>query len=155
MSNVKLQRVQTRNDDERDKQHEDFRLGTQPSQCNYRTTSFLNSSLDTSITATMAARATYNFTKTWLTDPSTYPIIAIMTVALTGASFTMMRYSTQHPDVHFDKDRRQDFFTYQPGEGEHWRAHRFTLANGKRNPINQSQLFDPMFERPENHHIHR
>ncbi|RLO05490.1 hypothetical protein DYB28_005198 [Aphanomyces astaci] len=92
----------------------------------------------------MAARATYNFTKTWLTDPSTYPIIAIMTVALTGASFTMMRYSTQHPDVHFDKDRRQDFFTYQPGEGEHWRAHRFTLANGKRNPINQSQLFDPI-----------
>ncbi|RHY30935.1 hypothetical protein DYB32_000926, partial [Aphanomyces invadans] len=104
---------------------------------------------------TMAARATYNFTKTWLTDPSTYPILGIMTVALTGASYTMMRYSTKHPDVHFDKDRRQDYFTYQPTEGEQWRAHRFSFANGKRNPINQSELFDPMFERAENQHIQR
>ncbi|CAK4701935.1 hypothetical protein AeMF1_010233 [Aphanomyces euteiches] len=102
----------------------------------------------------MAARAG-NFVKTWLTDPSTYPIIGIMTVAISGATFTMFRYSTRHPDVHFDKDRRQDIFTTKPDEGQVWRAHRFTLANGKRNPINQSELFDPMFERAENQHVRR
>ncbi|KAG9412902.1 hypothetical protein AeMF1_010240 [Aphanomyces euteiches] len=102
----------------------------------------------------MAARFA-SFTKSWLMDPSTYPIIGIMICALSGATFTVVRYSTRHPDVHFDKDRRQDIFTTQPIEGTDWRAHRFTFANGQPNPINRSELFDPLFDRAENQHIHR
>ncbi|KAF0715078.1 Aste57867_3577 [Aphanomyces stellatus] len=102
-----------------------------------------------------AAARSMTWAKRWLSDPSTYPIIGIMAVAITGATFTVTRYSTMHPDVHFDKERRQDYFTYKPEEGASWRAHRFTMANGKKNPITSSELFDPMFERPENQHIHR
>ncbi|ETW09899.1 hypothetical protein H310_00338 [Aphanomyces invadans] len=86
----------------------------------------------------MAASRAATFARTWLMDPSTYPILGIMACALSGATFTIVRYSTRHPDVHFDKDRRQDMFTYAPVEGTQWRAHRLAIAHGKPNPITDS-----------------
>ena len=103
----------------------------------------------------VAARAAKGGLKLWLSDPATYPIIAIITCAITGGCFTIARYSTQHPDVRFNKQSREDLFRFNAEDGANWRSHRFTLANAKRNPINQSEQFDDLFKKPENQHITR
>ncbi|OQR83773.1 hypothetical protein THRCLA_23123 [Thraustotheca clavata] len=103
----------------------------------------------------MVAARSYSFARTWLSDPACYPIMAIITCAVTGGSYTMIRYASRHPDVQFSKAKREDIFRFEAKDGEDWRAHRFKFANGKRNPINQSEMFNPMFERPENQTISR
>ncbi|EQC26282.1 hypothetical protein SDRG_15870 [Saprolegnia diclina VS20] len=103
----------------------------------------------------VAAQRSYSFARTWLSDPACYPIMGIIVCAISGGSYTMARYASRHPDVQFNKAKREDIFRFEAQDGADWRAHRFTFANGKRNPINQSEMFDPMFERPENQHISR
>lgn len=46
-------------------------------------------------------RANYEFKKVWLSDPSTYPVIAIMGVALVGCSYFMANKFATDPAIRF------------------------------------------------------
>ena len=93
--------------------------------------------------------------KRWLTDPATYPIVGIVSLAVCGAGFQVARYSTRNPDVCFSKARREELFRFNDQEGSDWRSHRFRLANAQRNKINQSEQFDIAFGKAENASVQR
>jgi len=61
-----------------------------------------------------------SFKNNWLSDPSTYPIIGVITCAttmLTGVSLYFLLYE---PDVSFNKDKRSEIIKTNFEEGFKW-----------------------------------
>ncbi|EQC30766.1 hypothetical protein SDRG_11527 [Saprolegnia diclina VS20] len=94
----------------------------------------------------MAARAKTSL-RAWLSDPSTYPIIAIVSFAASMATFHGVRYVRTSPDVSISKERRSDLFHRNEEEGSAFRAHRVDLAHLKSNRITQEKDFATFRER--------
>ena len=87
-----------------------------------------------------AGRKLAGTTKLWYSDPATYPIIAIISLAVGGASFQIARNCVQNPDVQFNATRRATFLNkFNEEDGAAWKQHRSALANIKTNPINALQ----------------
>jgi hypothetical protein len=105
--------------------------------------------------AARATRSGINVFKLWTTDKGTFPIVFIASIAACAAGTVATRYLFFNPDVYFDKDRRFQHLHHDADTGARWRQFRFAFANYDRNPINQSRLYDPLFERPENKDIKR
>ncbi|OQS05746.1 hypothetical protein THRCLA_20540 [Thraustotheca clavata] len=97
----------------------------------------------------MAARLSKTSLKAWLSDPSTYPIIAIITFAASMATYHGTRYIRTSPDVSFSKERRSDLFHRSDDEGEAFRAHRVNLATLKENRINKQEDYTEFRQRQE------
>ena len=95
------------------------------------------------------------FLNLWTTDKGTFPIVLIAGAAALGAATSAGRYLLHHPDVCFDKSKRENTMHYSGDVGSDWRERRFRLANLKRNPINQSHQFDSMYLKEENKSVQR
>ncbi|KAF0692225.1 Aste57867_16677 [Aphanomyces stellatus] len=98
----------------------------------------------------MTARVTQHGIKKWLSDPATYPIIAILGCAGSMAVFGGLRYLTQSPDVAFSKEKRTTLLSHTVEEGEAFRAHRIAAATLKANPITRENEYQAFKERNNN-----
>eukprot|EP00980_Cylindrotheca_fusiformis_P017340 scaffold5380_cov131-Cylindrotheca_fusiformis.AAC.17 len=85
--------------------------------------------LRTRSTVAFPPRGNANFKKTWLSDPSTYPIIAIMGCGLTfmvGMGLNALTYK----DVQINPSKRTAMLTNWGEEHQTRVVERFTLAKG-------------------------
>ncbi|OQS05742.1 hypothetical protein THRCLA_20541 [Thraustotheca clavata] len=88
----------------------------------------------------MAARAS-SAVKTWFSDPATYPIIGIITFAVSMSSFAGLRYLSNSPDVTFSKQKRGAIFHRDVSDGASFRSHRVSVATMKLNPITREDAY--------------
>jgi hypothetical protein len=105
--------------------------------------------------ARKATRSSMNFLNLWTTDKGTFPVMFCAGVGAFGAAMNVTRYLTNHPDVCFSKERRENSMHYTPEEGSDWRSRRFRFANYSRNPINQSRQFDQLYNKAGNESVSR
>ncbi|EQC30765.1 hypothetical protein SDRG_11526 [Saprolegnia diclina VS20] len=95
----------------------------------------------------MAARASQSVIKTWFSDPATYPIIGIITFAMSMSTFAGVRYLSNSPDVTFSKEKRGAIFHRDEQDGAAFRSHRVTVATLKLNPITREEAYTEFKQR--------
>ncbi|OQR81076.1 hypothetical protein ACHHYP_16787 [Achlya hypogyna] len=77
----------------------------------------------------------------WFSDPSTYPLIAILTFASGIATYQGVRHLSRSPDVLLDRTKRSDFMHREETAANDFRAHRIDVAHWKENPITRNEDF--------------
>ncbi|OQS06609.1 hypothetical protein THRCLA_20338 [Thraustotheca clavata] len=87
----------------------------------------------------IAARAARSTAKTWLSDPATYPIIAIIGFAMSMGTIAGIRFVRTSPDVQIDKSKRTTTLHHDESVAKAFRSHRISIATLKPNPINREE----------------
>ncbi|KAF1325354.1 Mitochondrial protein, partial [Globisporangium splendens] len=82
----------------------------------------------------MASRAAVKSSK-WLSDPSTYPLIACITVGAVMCASVGVRHLVTSPDVKWNREVRKSK-ELASKEQTSWMSHRNTLKNLRENPVN-------------------
>ncbi|TYZ59629.1 hypothetical protein PybrP1_006397 [[Pythium] brassicae (nom. inval.)] len=85
----------------------------------------------------MASRAAAKSSK-WLSDPSTYPLIACIAAGSVMCVTFGARHLTKSPDVKWDRSTRKDK-VLGTKEQTQWMSHRNTFKNLSENVINSGK----------------
>ncbi|KAE8904940.1 hypothetical protein PF005_g17289 [Phytophthora fragariae] len=83
----------------------------------------------------MVARAAAKKGSVWLSDPSTYPLLAAIGVASIMCLSTGVRHLTASPDVKFDREVRKNPEMALRDRSD-WRSHRKYISELHANAVN-------------------
>ncbi|RLN47972.1 hypothetical protein BBJ29_009883 [Phytophthora kernoviae] len=83
----------------------------------------------------MVARAAAKKGSVWLSDPSTYPLLAAISVAAVLCVSTGVRHLTSSPDVKFNREVRKHPEMALKDRSD-WRSHRSYISKLHTNAVN-------------------
>lgn len=87
----------------------------------------------------VAAKVAQSAAKKWLGDAGTYPIIFTCVFATAVCGFQCTRMLVGHPDIAWNKEKRNDIFRHDSEYGANWQSHRRSVATWSKNAVNEAK----------------